>query len=250
MTESTKRELNRIGSLRYGWWRVSKGIVESVSEFASQEIPSWTMEQVTSTFQAGGVVVIPTDTVYGLSSSLDPKGIDEIFAAKRRPRDVALPVLLNHLEAALDLVAPDAGRERARLQVLGRTFWPGALTVVVRRDPRLRVELGGNDQCSIGLRVPKSVVVRSLIDHVGPIVVTSANLHRQTPITDAAEFLEPRNENLVARLAGILSDREGSSALPSTVVDLRERDLKFLRIGIISPTEIQDAIDQSSYSER
>src|SRR3954468_12745678 len=122
--------------------------------------------------EAGLVVAIPTDTVYGLAADpFRPGATDRIFEAKKRPRDVELPVLVADVEQALSLCAQELVAAGARR--LMERFWPGPLTLVLPRRPGLDADLGSDD-LTIGVRCPAHVVARTLCARVGPLAVTSA----------------------------------------------------------------------------
>jgi len=149
----------------------------------------------------GGVVAVPTDTVYGLAAMADvPAAVDLLFELKHRPREVQVPVLVADVEQARSLgVIASAAVERIVEQ-----FWPGALTVVLDR-----VDGDG----TVGLRCPASPVVRELCGRVGPLATTSANVHGQPPLTTAAAVTAQFGESLA------VVDGGTCDGLPSTVVD-------------------------------
>jgi L-threonylcarbamoyladenylate synthase len=179
--------------------------------------------------RAGQLIGVPTDTVYGLAADAFHTGAaDRLFAAKRRPRDVDLPVLVYGGVQARDLVigVPDVAHR------LMERFWPGALTLVLPRRPELVVDLG-EDEATIGVRCPDHDVLRDLCRRVGPLATTSANLHGQPTATTAGE---------VARLFGpavpVVLDGGTCAGSPSTVVDCTGEQPKLLREGRIPWTEI------------
>ena len=161
---------------------------------------------------SGGVVALPTDTVYGLAvDPTVPGAVELVFELKERPSDRPVAVLVSRLSQARGLVHFD---DDARL--LADWFWPGALTLVLARRPGLDLDLG-DDQVTIGVRLPDHAVPRSLAARVGPLAVSSANRHgRPTPATAdgvAREFAAadvmvldggpcPGRASTVARLVG------------------------------------------------
>ena len=177
---------------------------------------------------AGEVVVLPTDTVYGVGAR--PAATARLFEVKDRPTDVALPVLAADIDQAFALaVVPDAARR------LAERFWPGGLTLVVPRRPDLGWDLGGTDDRTIGLRVPDHPVPRALAEAVGPLAVTSANRHgRPTPETAAAAAAE----------LGVTAVLDGGpcAGAPSTVVACSDHGIEILRVGRIAPEAIHDAL--------
>lgn len=198
---------------------------------SSADVPRRAVE----TLSHGGVIVFPTDTVYGLGCRIDnDAAVQRIYALKNRPRTEGLPVLLADV-AQLDQYALDVSVAARRL--VGR-FWPGALTVVVRRSERVSslVAAGGS---TVALRVPNHPVPRALIRAVGvPIVGTSANTHGMPPpvMAQLAVF------DLGDRVDMVLDGGRTPGGRESTVVDVTTESPKVLREGAIAAREIQGAI--------
>lgn len=194
---------------------------------------STSVGEIVRALERGEVVGLPTDTVYGLAVSLaDPSAVDELFALKDRPRDLAIPVLVADLAQAEAL----AGGADPRLTVLADRFWPGALTVVVRRGGAGGTALGG-DLATVGVRCPNDDVIRALCRRVGPLAVTSANHHGQPPATSAAEF-----RSLVGAGVGTVLDGGVRDNPPSTVVSIAEGAPRCVREGAIPFAEVQAAL--------
>lgn len=165
---------------------------------------------------AGAVVAIPTDTVYGLAADVSqPAAIETIFELKQRPRDVELPVLVADVPQARGLalfMAP-------YVEGLVERFWPGALTVVLDR-------LDGTG--TVGLRCPASDIARALCKRVGPLAVTSANLHGEPPRTSAASVSDAFGGAVPVVDGGLCAGE------PSTVIDCTGPDGPvLLRAGAI-----------------
>jgi L-threonylcarbamoyladenylate synthase len=181
----------------------------------------------------GGVVGVPTDTVYGLAARLDrPAAVDAVFALKRRPPGLALPVLLG-APAQLDQVVAAWPSCAARLA--GR-FWPGGLTLVVPAPAVVGRAVGG-DGATVGVRVPDDEMVRQLCLRCGPLAVTSANRHGSPPCT--------RPCDVVGELAGELSlvvDGGTRNGAPSTVVDCALEPPACRREGAIPWEDIEAAL--------
>jgi L-threonylcarbamoyladenylate synthase len=135
--------------------------------------------------RAGGIVALPTDTVYGIGVALDAeRGIERLFEAKRRPADRAVMLLLDSADQARAV-----GQWPPAAAALADAFWPGGLTVVVEQLPGagLPPELTGGTP-TIGLRMPDHACPRALAAAIGPLPVTSANLSGSPPARDAAEI--------------------------------------------------------------
>ncbi len=167
---------------------------------------------------------LPTDTVYGLAvDPFRPGATDRIFAAKRRPREVSLPVLVSGIDQALSLstAVPDLARR------LMERYWPGPLTIVIPAKPGMGADLG-DDELTVGVRSPDHPVPQALCAAAGPLATTSANRHGEPPLTTATAVADSFGDSVPVVLdAGVCS---GS---PSTVVDCTGREMKLLREGRI-----------------
>jgi tRNA threonylcarbamoyl adenosine modification protein (Sua5/YciO/YrdC/YwlC family) len=191
---------------------------------------------------AGIVVAIPTDTVYGLAvDPSQPGAVDRVFALKKRPGAVALPVLVTGW-GQVEMVA---GTLEGAAQGFADQYWPGPLTLVVPRRGRFRADLGGELAASwtVGLRWPDHPVVQALCTAIGPLAVTSANRHAEPPATSAEDVIVAftGDDRLSAVLDGGVCD-----GAPSTVVECRGPVSRCLREGAIrwdGPTRRPEALD-------
>lgn len=175
---------------------------------------------------------IPTDTVYGLA--VDPfraGATDRIFAAKRRPRDVNLPLLVSGVDQALSV---STAVPALALELMAR-YWPGPLTIVIPAKAGLAADLG-DDDVTVGVRAPDHPVPLALCAAVGPLATTSANRHGEAPMTTAAEVDATFGDALPLVLDGGLC-----AGSPSTVVDCTGEELKLLREGRIPWAELRGA---------
>jgi L-threonylcarbamoyladenylate synthase len=169
------------------------------------------IDAAAAVLEGGGVVAIPTDTVYGLAARIDrPAGTAAVFAAKGRPPGLALPVLVGGWRQAHEVAS---GWPRSASMLAAR-FWPGALTVVVPVDPGLGGRLGG-EGTSVGLRQPRHKFVQALCRRAGPLATSSANRHGAPPCTTAAQVREAFGAADVA----LVVDGGTCDGQPSTVVD-------------------------------
>jgi L-threonylcarbamoyladenylate synthase len=185
--------------------------------------------------RAGSIVAIPTDTVYGIAADLAlPDAIERLFAAKRRPPEKAVAVLLAEAAQAWTLGIPsDAAR------VLAGAFWPGGLTLVlaVRPEVRLpRVLAGGTP--TIGVRVPDHACPRALAAALGPLPTTSANLSGAPESRDASDVAATLGDGVALVIDG--GPIRGGPA--STVVDCTSDRPSILRPGAIPPRVIAEAL--------
>jgi L-threonylcarbamoyladenylate synthase len=182
--------------------------------------------------RAGGIVALPTDTVYGIAVALaTPGGIEALFAAKRRPPDKGIMLLL--ADAAQ---APAIGQWPTSAATLAEAFWPGGLTVIVpqRSDVLLPAALTGG-AATIGLRVPGHDAPRALAAAVGPLPTTSANVSGESEATDAAEIVAQLGDALALVLDG--GHAHGGPA--STVVDCSVEPPRILRVGAVPAESIE-----------
>jgi L-threonylcarbamoyladenylate synthase len=196
------------------------------------------LERAVRALAGGLVVAMPTDTVYGLAvDPRNPEAVARLFALKERPREVALPVLVASREQVGVVAAPldgAAGR-------LADRFWPGPLTLVVPRAVGFTADLGGTPSVSetVGVRWPDHPVVHQLCTALGPLAVTSANIHGSLPASTADE---------VARMfpgaggVAVVLDGGPCDGLPSTVVECRDGETSPLRHGAIAWNEIEDPV--------
>jgi L-threonylcarbamoyladenylate synthase len=190
------------------------------------------------TLRAGGVVALPTDTVYGIGVSLEtPLGIERLFQIKRRPPDRGIMLLLDSAAQAgsLGVIGPAA-------LALADACWPGGLTVVVpqRPDVSLPAALTAGAP-TIGLRVPDHEAPRALAAAVGPLPVTSANISGLPEARDADEILAQLGEAVDL----ILDDGPAHGGPPSTVVDCTGDRPVVLRAGAIPIERIVEILDDA-----
>jgi L-threonylcarbamoyladenylate synthase len=186
--------------------------------------------------RAGGLVAFPTDTVYGIAVALDtPGGIERLYAAKRRPPDKAIIVLVDGLDQLAGLVAmPPAA------QVLGGIGWPGGLTLVLplRSTAMLPAALTAGT-ATLGVRVPDHPTPRALARVLGPLPTTSANLSGAPDPLDAED---------VERALGdacdvILDGGPTKGGRPSTVIDCAGGQPTVVRAGAIPVVRLVAALD-------
>jgi L-threonylcarbamoyladenylate synthase len=178
--------------------------------------------QAIAATRRGELIVFPTDTVYGIAALPDdPAATDRLFDAKRRPRDLTLPVLVGSLADARDVGVLDdrAGR-------LAAALWPGPLTLVVPRAPRSASwELGG-DSGSVGVRIPDHPLARAVLA-AGPLATTSANRSGEPPATTCDELHAAFGDDV----ALYLCDEQPLVGRASTVVSLLGPEPVILRAG-------------------
>ncbi|MBV9088816.1 MAG: threonylcarbamoyl-AMP synthase [Mycobacteriaceae bacterium] len=187
-----------------------------------------------SAVKDGRLVVLPTDTVYGIGAdAFDAVAVAALLAAKGRGRDMPVPVLVGswHTIDGLALSVPHTARE------LVRAFWPGALSLVVRQAPSLQWDLG-DARGTVMLRMPLHPVAIELLRAVGPMAVSSANLSGQPPAVTAAEASQQLGDLVEVYLDAGPSQRQTAS----TIVDLTAETPRLLRTGPISADDIAEVL--------
>ncbi len=186
--------------------------------------------------RAGGVVALPTDTVYGIAVALDtPGGIERLFHVKRRPPDKGIALLLDDVAQAGSI-----GVMRPAATALAHACWPGGLTIVVRqrKDVAVPAVLTGG-AATIGLRVPDHPAPRALARAVGPLPTTSANVSGVTEARDATGILAQLGDAVDLILDG--GPAHGGPA--STVVDCSEELPRILRVGAIGAERVAGILE-------
>ena len=178
----------------------------------------------------GGLVVLPTDTLYGLAAdAFHIDGCRRVFAAKERERSLPLPVLVRSPKqlAGLTPALPEVAER------LIAAYWPGALTLVVPTVPDLVWDLG-DAQGSVAVRMPADDVALAVIAAVGPLAVTSANRSGRPGATSVAEALEQLGDTVDC----YLDDGARTSAPASTIVDLTGAEARVLREGALASADV------------
>ena len=182
----------------------------------------------------GEVVVLPTDTVYGIGAdAFSPPAVRRLLEAKGRGRDMPPPVLVPEVRTIDGLASsiPFAVRE------LVDAFWPGALTIVCRAQPSLTWDLGETGG-TVALRMPLHPVALELLQRTGPLAVSSANLSGRPAATLVTEAVEQLGESVRVYLDGGPSPK----GAPSTIVDASNGPLRVLRVGAVSEAELRAAV--------
>ena len=184
------------------------------------------IEAAVTAARAGELIVLPTDTVYGIGAdAFTPAAVVTMLAAKGRGRNMPPPVLVGTARAAAALV-DDLG---AFGQDLIDEFWPGALTLVFRASPTLLWDLG-DTKGTVALRMPLHSVALDVLKQTGPLAVSSANRHGQPSAINADEAEQQLGEAVSIYLdAGPCANN-----VPSTILDLTGVIPKVLRAGAIS----------------
>jgi L-threonylcarbamoyladenylate synthase len=184
--------------------------------------------------QQGTLVVLPTDTVYGIGAdAFTPPAISALFEAKGRGRNMPPPVLVGSVRAA-GALAETLG---AFGQDLIDEFWPGALTLVFRASPTLKWDLGDTNG-TVAVRMPLHPVALELLRRTGPMAVSSANRHGMPAATTIADA----EAQLGGAISVYLDDGQCADNVPSTILDLTGTVPRMLRAGAVSADQLRKVV--------
>jgi L-threonylcarbamoyladenylate synthase len=187
--------------------------------------------------EAGDCIVLPTDTVYGIGAdAFSAEAVQKLLDAKDRGRDMPPPVLIGEssLIRALATDVPEEAKD-----VIAR-HWPGALTVICRIQPSLRMDLG-DAKDTIALRVPDHELAREILRRTGPMAVSSANLSGRPAALTCDDAIDQLGDSVTVYLDG--GELTGGGGLPSTIVDFTRSDAgEVLRIGALAVEELRETL--------
>lgn len=184
--------------------------------------------------KGGRLVVLPTDTVYGIGAdAFDNSAVAALLAAKGRGRDMPVGVLVGswHTIEGLVYTVPDGARD------LIRAFWPGALSLVVAQAPSLQWDLG-DARGTVMLRMPLHPVAIELLREVGPMAVSSANVSGRPAAVDAAQARAQLGDLVDVYLDAGPAQQQAAS----TIVDLTGETPRLLRAGPVSAERIAEVL--------
>jgi len=187
-----------------------------------------------TTASSGGLIVLPTDTVYGLGAdAFSPEAVSRLLAAKGRGRNMPPPVLVGSVRAATAL-AESLGPFG---QDLIDEFWPGPLTLVLRASSTLKWDLGDTNG-TVAIRMPLHPVALELLRRTGPLAVSSANKTGAPAGPTAADAEAQLGDAVEVYLDG----GPCTENIPSTIVDLTGSMPRVLRNGAITPDQLRKVI--------
>lgn len=188
----------------------------------------------------GELIVLPTDTVYGLAAdAFSPGAVERLLAAKGRGRQSPPPVLISGL-AVLDALAAEVV---APVRQLAETFWPGPLTIVVNANPSLEWDLG-DTAGTVALRVPNDEFTLEILRETGPLAVSSANLTSHPPAVTAVEAREMLQDSVSVYLDGgpASEDRVPSTIIDATRLTNEGGTIRLLREGKITASKLKEVL--------
>jgi len=213
-----------------------------MSPVRSQRYPTGTDEEREAAVEAaalavqqGEVVVLPTDTVYGIGAdAFDPEAVRGLLAAKGRGRDMPPPVLVSSATTLDALAVKVPGYARALVE----EFWPGPLTLVCHQQSSLQWDLG-DTRGTVAVRMPDHEVALAILERTGPLAVSSANKTGLPAATDADQATEMLGEDV----AVVVDAGTSPGGEASTIVDVTGPQGRVLRRGALSLEQLNAVLE-------
>ena len=193
------------------------------------------LDEAVAAVGRGALVVLPTDTVYGIGAdAFAPAAVAALLAAKGRGRQMPPPVLVPDLRTldGLATEVPDGAR------LLAEAFWPGGLTLICRAQPSLMWDLG-ETRGTVALRMPDHPAALALLRRTGPMAVSSGNLTGQPAATTAAQA----RDQLGASVQVYLDGGPAAGGVASTIVDATGSELRVVRDGAVSLAQLREVTE-------
>lgn len=190
------------------------------------------MNEICDVIQKGGIVAFPTETVYGVGIHFnDEEALERLMEAKNRDYSKAITLMVADKAdiSQYAYISPQA-------QKMIDQFMPGMITLIFKKKESVHDSMT-NGKSTIGIRIPDSEFVLSLLKKVGPMLVTSANLSQHSNTTSTQEVLNQLDGRI-----DLVVDGKTSDNIASTVVDVSQDEIKILRAGKITEEQIEEAI--------
>jgi L-threonylcarbamoyladenylate synthase len=194
------------------------------------------LDAAVSAISDGKLVLLPTDTVYGVAAhAFIPSAVTALLAAKNRGRTMPVPVLIGDANtvAGLTLGLPQAAND------LAEAFWPGGLTLVVEHAPSLAWDLG-DAEGTVAVRLPDDDLTRALLRRTGPLAVSSANRSGRPAASTPQDAVEQLGEHA----AVVLDDGPRAGSAASTIVDCTGPVPRVLRVGAVPVNRLRDVVPE------
>lgn len=195
------------------------------------------IKEVANIIKAGGIVIIPTDTVYGIAAdALNEKAVKKIYEIKKRKTSNPCSILVSNIDMIKKVVKDISSKEEKIIN----NFFPGPITLVIKKNGEIPdVVTSGLD--TIGIRMPNDEFLLKVIDIIGkPIVATSLNVAGEKSKTS----IENISDEILNNIDCIVDNGKTKIGLASTVVRLDEKEIKIIREGPITKEMIQNALKE------
>jgi tRNA threonylcarbamoyl adenosine modification protein (Sua5/YciO/YrdC/YwlC family) len=193
------------------------------------------IDEAVNAISRGGLVVLPTDTVYGIGAdAFDVEGVAALLAAKGRGRQMPPPVLVGEV-ATLDGLATDVPDDARRLV---EAFWPGGFTIILRAQPSLQWDLGETGG-TVALRMPDHPAALALLKRTGPLAVSSANKSGSPAALDVEDAAAQLGDSVAVYLDG----GQAPGGVASTIVDATGPTMRVVREGAVTLEALREVAD-------
>jgi tRNA threonylcarbamoyl adenosine modification protein (Sua5/YciO/YrdC/YwlC family) len=210
--------------------------VADLYDCSDPEARSAGLDAAAAAIGRGELVLMPTDTVYGVAAdAFAPDAVTRLLAAKNRGRAMPVPVLIGEASTLAGLVV----HLPAVASRLAEEFWPGGLTLVLEHAPSLAWDLG-DAEGTVAVRLPDDALARDLLRRTGPLAVSSANRSGRPAATDAAAADQQLGDHAAVVLDG--GRRTGSAA--STIVDCTAPTPRLLRVGAVDVERLRAVVPE------
>jgi L-threonylcarbamoyladenylate synthase len=203
------------------------------------------VHQAMAALDRGEIIVIPTDTVYGVAvSPRVPGSIDSLVGLKGRERTSPPPFLIAGFDQLSPLLAP--GSQTDEVAALISRFWPGGLTIVLPVNPDLGWDIGETGG-TIAVRMPDEPVLVKLLQAYGPLAVTSANLTGEPPCESAYQALNVFGDRVGVYLDSGSRGADSGDQIPSTIIDMTDvvaggTAARIIRHGAVPAADLEEAL--------
>ena len=196
------------------------------------------MDKIENTLAAGGAVVLPTETVYGLfAQALNEEAVERVYELKRRPRDKAL----NLNVASLEDIYAFSKNQPSYLEQVYQAFLPGPLTIILQANDRVPAWINSGME-TVGFRIPNHPVTLDLIRKYGPLIGPSANLSGKASGTSFQQIMMDFQEEV----SGV-EDDTALTGQDSTILDLSGEKARILRQGAITREDILAQVNDITF---
>lgn len=203
-------------------------------DVTQSDIRDLVLDECARVSETGNLLVIPTDTVYGIAAdAFSASAVSALLAAKGRGRDMPPPVLVPRAETVFGLVD---GVDERMLSLTAR-FWPGPLTIIANAQPSLDWDLG-DTHGTVAVRMPDDEYALALLGRTGPLAVSSANISGEPAATSADEAMEMLGDDVDIYVDGGVR----TSGISSTIIDLTSEVPRMVREGPVTIEELREIV--------
>lgn len=192
------------------------------------------VNEIADIIKRGGIVIFPTDTVYGIGVLPEKKPVERLYEIKKRDPSKKMIALIDNLDTVREIV-DETQENMKRIGKVLDTFWPGELTVIFKADKKFTEKFDENMD-TVGIRIPENETALKIIKAAGGIVLTtSANISGE----EAVKKFEDINEKLLSNVDGVVKDTSVLTGVPSTIIKYEKGKITLLRKGNIEIEKIK-----------